>query len=40
MADPDELTAEVGTVSQLTTIQTIVAADIKRFGTRHGMQVK
>lgn len=40
-AGPDELvlTAEADGASQLTTIQTIVAADIQRFGNRQGMQV-
>lgn len=40
-AGPNELilTAAADTASQLTTIQTILAADIKRFGNRHGMEV-
>lgn len=40
-ADPDELvlTVEVDTADQLTTIQTIITADIQRFGARHGMRV-
>jgi len=40
-AGPEELvlTAEAATPSQLATIQAIVAADLQRFGGRHGMSV-
>lgn len=40
-AGPDELVliAEAPTPSQLATIKAIVAADLERFGHRHGMSV-
>lgn len=40
-AGQDELvlTAEADTADQLATIQTVVAANIQRFGTRQGMKV-
>ena len=40
-AGPEELVlvAEAATPSQLATIQAIVAADLQRFGHRHGMSV-
>ena len=41
-AGPEELIleAEAPTASQLATIQAIVAADLERFGHRHGISVR